>query len=150
MLKFADGRPFSIGRCSYWDHLSAGQLETPRIVISVQIGGFLTSATVDTGGVYLICDPGMQEFLSLNRDGSLGTDTLLIQGCRYKGHLYRLSVTLLAEQGENLESEVTAFIPRLSPGQEWTLSSFLGLQGCLEFLRFAIDPGANAFYFGPL
>ena len=29
------------------------------------------------------------------------------------------------------------------------LPSFLGLMGCLERMRFAVDPLDNTFYFGP-
>lgn len=123
---------------------------TPRITIVVQIGGFQTQAVVDTGGVYLVCDPEIPDLLDLNSRASLGVDTLVIRGYEYVGDLYRLPIRLLAEEGESLELEVTAFIPYLSPGQEWQTPSFLGLQGCLEFLRFAVDPGANVFYFGPL
>jgi len=150
MLQFADGRPFATGVCPYWDLLSSERPGNPRIVVGVWIGGFQTQAVVDTGGVYLVCDPGMEDLLDLSPGTSLGVDTLLIRGYRYEGYLHRLRVTLLAEQGEDLELEVTAFIPHLALGQGWQFPSFLGLQGCLEFLRFAVDPGANAFYFGPL
>jgi hypothetical protein len=34
--------------------------------------------------------------------------------------------------------------------QPWMHPSILGLSGCLEALRFAVDPKTNLFYFGPL
>jgi len=123
---------------------------TPRIIVAVQIGDFQTQAAVDTGGVYLVCDPEIPELLDLEQSTSLGMDDLVIRGYKYRGQLYRLPIKFPAEEGEGFELEVTAFIPRLGPGQEWHFPSFLGLQGCLEFLRFAVDPGANIFYFGPL
>lgn len=150
VLQFADGRPFATGACSYWDQPISDSIETPRIVVGVRIGGSQTHAAVDTGGVYFVCDPGISELLDLHPSASLGVDALLIRGYRYEGHLQRLIITMLAEEGESLPLEVTAFIPHLAPEQEWRFPSFLGLQGCLEFLRFAIDPGANAFFFGPL
>lgn len=76
-------------------------------------------------------------------------NSLTVRGIKYQGQLYRLPIKFLAAEGESFELEVTAFIPHLEPGQEWLFPSFLGLQGCLEFLRFAVDPGANVFYFGP-
>jgi hypothetical protein len=150
VLQFADGRPFATGICLYRDQLASGRIETSRIVVRVSIGGFQTQAVVDTGGVYLVCDPEISDLLSLSTRADLGVDTLVIRGYKYESRLQRLTITMLAEEGENLELNVTAFIPCLAPGQEWRFPSFLGLQGCLEFLRFAVDPGANAFYFGPL
>lgn len=150
ILQFADGRPFATGACPYWDQLSLDRTETPRILVAICIGDSQTQAVVDTGGVYLVCDPEIPDLLSLNPSTSLGVTNLIIRGYKYTGHLQRLTITMLAEEGESLELEVTAFIPRLDPEQEWRFPSFLGLQGCLEFLRFAVDPGANVFYFGRL
>ena len=150
MLQFADGRPFATGACPYWDQLSPEHAETPRIVVSIWVGGSQTQAVVDTGGVYLVCDPEISDLLRLDPSTGLGVTALVIRGYKYVGRLQRLTITMLAEEGESLELEVTAFIPQLVPGQEWQFPSFLGLQGCLEFLRFAVDPKANVFYFGPL
>ncbi|MBM4429741.1 MAG: hypothetical protein FJ026_05235 [Chloroflexi bacterium] len=150
VLQFADGRAFATGACPYRDQPTFDRTRTPRITIAVWIGGFQTQAVVDTGGVYLVCDPEIRDLLNLNPSASLGIATLVIRGYEYRGDLHRVGMTLLAKQGESLELEVTAFIPRLDPGQEWRFPSLLGLQGCLEFLRFAVDPGTNVFYFGPL
>jgi hypothetical protein len=150
VLQFADGRPFATGACLYRDQLASGRAETSRVVVRVSISGFQTQAVVDTGGVYLVCDPEISDLLDLTLGASLDVDTLVIRGYKYEGYLQRVTITMLAEEGENLELDVTAFIPQLSPGQEWQFPSFLGLQGCLEFLRLAIDPSANTFYFGPL
>jgi hypothetical protein len=150
VLQFTDGRPFTTGACPYWDQPPSGHTATPRITIVVKIEDFGTQAVVDTGGVYLVCDPEISDLLDLNSSTSLGVSTLLIRGYEYVGDLHRLIITLVAEEGESLELEVTAFVPQLDSGEEWQKPSFLGLQGCLEFLRFAIDPGNNVFYFGPL
>jgi hypothetical protein len=151
-LQFADGRPFTTGLCHYedWEQTSPGQTETPRIFVCLGIGGFQTQAALDTGGVYLVCDPETADLLDPSSGASLGVHELLIRGCRYNGDLRKLTIRIQAEEGKSLELEVTAFIPRLAHGQEWRLPSVLGLQGCLEFLRFAVDPGANTFYFGPI
>lgn len=150
MLQFTNGHLFATGACSYWDQRPSDHTTTPRIVVAVQIDGFQTQAVVDTGGVYLVCDPEIPALLELDPSTSLGMAELIIRGYKYKGQLYRLPIRFLAEEGESIELEVTAFTPRLESGQEWRFPSFLGLQGCLEFLRFAVDPGANVFYFGPL
>jgi len=150
VLWFTDGTSFATGACLYWDQRPSDHTTTSRIIVAVQIGDVQTQAAVDTGGVYLVCDPEILEFLDLDPSTSLGVNNLTIRGVKYQGQLYRLPIKFPAAEGESFELEVTAFIPRLEPGQEWLFPSFLGLQGCLEFLRFAVDPGANVFYFGPL
>jgi len=149
-LQFADGRPFATGACLYWDWSSSERRETSRILINIRLGGSQTQAVVDTGGVYFVCEPGIADLLDLDPSASLGTVTLKIRGERCEGSLHRHAITFVAESGESLERDVTIFVPRLRYGQEWLLPSFLGLQGCLEFLRFAVDPSSNTFYFGGL
>ena len=61
------------------------------------------------------------------------------------GDLYRLPITLPAEEGENLEVEATIF---LSP--DWRGENFVGYLGLLQRIRFAVDPQSNLFYFGDL
>jgi hypothetical protein len=51
----------------------------------------------------------------------------------------------LAEIGESYDTEGTFFI---SP--DWPAGrTFLGYSGLLDSIRFALDPQANHFYFGP-
>lgn len=45
--------------------------------------------------------------------------------------------------------DVTAFVPHLTPGENWPFPTFLGWHCCLERIRFAIDPAEEKFYFGP-
>ena len=150
LLQHADGWPFATGSCPYLDHLAPRRSTKPRIFIPIAIGASSTQAAVDTGGVYFICDPELLGLLGLPSSPSLGRETVRIRGVDYKGHLHRLSIALQAVDGKGLQLKVTAFVPHLDPDQEWMLPNFLGLQGCLEFLRFAVDPAENMFYFGPV
>ncbi len=59
------------------------------------------------------------------------------------GALYRVPVKLLADEGEPLQMEATVF---LSP--DWQGPNFIGYEGLLQRIRFAVDPQANQFYFG--
>ena len=59
------------------------------------------------------------------------------------GALYRVAVTIEAEEGESLDVEATVF---LSP--DWRGPNFIGYQGLLQRIRFAVDPETNLFYFG--
>ena len=54
----------------------------------------------------------------------------------------------MADEGSDLEIETTAFVPVLDESEIWELPMFLGMQGCLERVRFAIDPTKERFYFG--
>lgn len=61
------------------------------------------------------------------------------------GFLVRVPFLLIAEEGESLETEGTFFVPVDWPSG----TSFLGYSGLLDSIRFALDPMANDFYFGP-
>ena len=61
----------------------------------------------------------------------------------FEGALFRGLITLPADRGEPLDVEATIF---LSP--EWTRPNFLGYQGLLQRIHFAVDPEHNLFYFG--
>ncbi len=149
LLQFSDGRPFATGLTHYLDCPTTDPTRTTRIVIPIGIGDSQTEAVVDTGGVYLVCHPEIGDWEESLLGDSLGTDKLRIGQNEIKGKLFRVEITLAAEHGNSLALQVTALVPEWDPGETWPLPTFLGLQGCLEFLRFAIDPGANAFYFGP-
>jgi hypothetical protein len=62
------------------------------------------------------------------------------------GRLVRLPLAILADRGEG-EDYVSA--PTVFVSRQWTLGTFLGYSGLLEFMRFALDPQRNHFYFGP-
>jgi hypothetical protein len=64
---------------------------------------------------------------------------------RVRGTLFRGLIALLADGGEPLEVDATIFI---SP--DWTGPNFIGYQGLLQRIRFAIDPETNLFYFGQI
>ncbi len=63
----------------------------------------------------------------------------------FQGALYRLPVRIHADEGESLEVEATVF---LSP--DWPGPNFVGYQGLLQRIRFAVDPETNLFYFGQI
>lgn len=150
MLHFEDGRPFSQGASVFSYRPATEQDTTPRIIVSVQIEDVCTESAVDTGGVYLVCDPEIADLLELDLRDGLDATKLLIRGVEVRGALHRVSLTLLAQQGQSLELEVTAFIPCLQSDEPWYLPPVMGLVGCLERLRFAVDPTTDMFYFGSI
>ena len=60
-----------------------------------------------------------------------------------------IELRLLADEGDSLTVDATAFIPDVE--EYWgDLPTFIGLTGFLERLRFAVDPSTDTFYFGSL
>jgi hypothetical protein len=99
-------------------------------------------ALLDTGSQWCVlaptvaealgCVPVEEESLRLHtRFGSL------------VGHLERLPIRFHADEGDSSELQATWFI-----SDEWPGPTIVGWKGCLERLRFALDPDENAFYFG--
>jgi hypothetical protein len=100
-------------------------------------------AVVDTGAPWCIFEPIVakvlaRNFLPLQRQVSLSTRLGVIRGA-----LYRVAITIEADEGDSLNLESTVF---LSP--EWRGPNFIGYQGLLQRIRFAVDPETNLFYFG--
>jgi hypothetical protein len=61
----------------------------------------------------------------------------------FHGRLHRGLITLLADTGEPLDVPSTVFVT-----PDWPGPNFLGYQGLLQRIRFAVDPESNLFYFG--
>jgi hypothetical protein len=140
---------FAIGAARYSDHL-AGYTVAAQIVLPVRVGGiFTTQAVVDTGSTWCILNPDIVAFLSGTVEETYTpAESLVIRGTRYQGRLVRVEIRFQAEVGEDLEVEATAFVPTLAPGEVWGVPDFIGLEGCLQRVRFAVDPGENVFYYG--
>jgi hypothetical protein len=138
LLTGAAGEPFATGQlpCSSQPALPGERLT--RLFLQVEIAGVTSPAVVDTGAAYLIVDPTIAGRVGLQHAAALDRDELVIRGFRCRGSLHRVPVTLVASDGESLTFEATAFLPETETQGDWTLPSFLGWQGCLERIRFAV------------
>ena len=151
LLSYGNGKSFATGGVDYWYAPATINDLTSRILLPIEIEGVPVNAIVDTGAPYVVCDPELAELLKLDPADVLGTERLLVRGYWVTGHLYRLNMTFPADQGETLSVTATVFVPDIASRQSWGhWPSFIGLSGCLERMRFAIDPGTDTFYFGPL
>ena len=150
-LVFSTGEPFALGVTGYDYRPATSHETTPRLVFEVAIEGILAEAVVDTGGVYLLCHPDIARRLSLTPTEALsGVQAILFRGAMVHGRLYRLTLTLLADEGEDVTIQTTAFVPEPEEAEHWgDLPCILGLYGCVERARFAVDPRTEHFYFGP-
>jgi len=149
-LALPTGEPFAIGVTGYDYRPATSQETTPRVVLEVAIEGIVVEAVVDTGGVYLFCNPAIARRLSLTPAEALsGVQAILFRGVTVAGRLYRLSLTLLADAGADVTIETTAFVPEPEEAEHWgDRPCLLGLFGCLERARFAVDPHTEQCYFG--
>ena len=99
---------------------------------------------VDTAAPWCIFEPTVGDFVRENfylvsRDVSLSTRLGIFRGDLYRGPLF-----FEALEGEPLDVEATVFV-----SSDWPPGmSFLGYEGLLQRIRFAVDPEVNLFYFG--
>jgi hypothetical protein len=138
------------GKVQYLDQYRED--DDPRIVIPVRFGTSEapTLAIVDTGGLWCILDPREAELVGLDPAHGDQFRNFIIRGARYDGYIYRIAISIDADEGKHLTAEGTIFVPRLYDDEEWVLPNFLGLRGFLERIRFAVDPVTNSFYFGAI
>jgi hypothetical protein len=136
------GVPFAGGRARYLDSAPGGR--GAKIVIKLELEGLADPLTahVDTGAEWSMIHADVAADLGLlDLEGE--TVSISTRVGRIRGKLVRHAVRLLADEGESLDMETTLFV-----ASDWRQGNFLGYRGCLEFLRFAFDPGARDFYFG--
>ena len=145
MLKLA-GVTFTQGRSTFLDHHSKVPEPTAKIYVRLLLGDIrlAVDAQVDTGAAWSVLDPETAQSLGLlDSDGPL--TSIETRFGRMEGRLVRIPVLFVADEGEALDTEGTFFIsPDWPPGR-----TFLGYSGLLDSIRFALDPQANQFYFGP-
>lgn len=139
-----DGLPFVTGVAGYLDHGEERESEA-RIFVQVELRPFgAFSAMVDTAAPFCILKPDLARQVESSLE-PLEPATLISRLGETKGRLYRGDVTILADRGEPLEVDTLIFL-----SQDWKGGNFIGYGGLLQRIRFAVDPGANLFYFGDL
>jgi hypothetical protein len=102
-------------------------------------------AVVDTAAPWCIFKPDLARRLMSTFEELTGNVALSTRLGVFRGGLFRGSITLPADEGQSLDVQVTAF---LCP--DWPGENFIGYEGLLQRIRFAVDPGSNSFYFGRL
>jgi hypothetical protein len=140
---------FACGRTHYTDHYP-GQYDTARIVVLIGLARLPPlEAVVDTGAPWCILDPSVAELVDeIAYDAGAQPQVLQTRWGTVEGWLHRLTISLLAEEGNSLEFETTVLVPTQPPGALWDRPNFIGLNNFLNRIRFAVDPNENVFYFG--
>lgn len=149
MLTLA-GESFTIGRARFLDRIPDSREPTAKIFVKVKFPRLQADleqswfAQVDTGASWSILNREVARDLgALDGDGSLisiSTRLGLIAG-----RLERMSVALVADEGESTEVDATVFVSR-----DWIGPTFLGYSGFLDRVRIAIDPSSDSVFFGPV
>ena len=145
MLLYSDGARFSSSVANYFD--GYGTIGTDnRIYISAQFDTLpRTFALVDTGAPWSVLPKKKAKELNPNYlNEVLETKTLSIRGEQEEGVLIRIPITIYADEGEDITIEGTVFVP----DNERDIPDFIGLEGVLNRIRFAIDPHNCSFFFG--
>jgi len=150
LLNFEDDSPFATGVATYNPTPIPGGDDTQRIRVYIEVDEEMEEAILDTGGQYFWCTQDMVKRVAFGE--TLGEKTIKLKGEYVHGTLARISIFLLADEGESLPVEVTAFLPDLNPefGPAFLPFPYLGFHNCMERVRFAVDPSQNQdrFYFG--
>lgn len=151
MLLHKDGSTFATGVTPLRFGPASTSEASIRAIINVNVDGFQTEGFIDTGGVFFILNPEIAKAIGLTPDAQ-NLETIMWRGMHISGSLHRMTLELHASDGYGLRLEATSFVPFMKDGDEWVrnLPCVLGLQGCLDRMRFAIDPVNDNFYFGPL
>ena len=150
MLRLEDGSLFTSGVAPIRFGPASSSEKSIRAIINVKIEGFQTEGFIDTGGVFFLINPEVASAIGITPDPT-DTETLLWRGIHVGGSLHRMNLGILASDGSGLRLEATAFVPFNGEDELLVnLPCILGLQGCLDRMKFAIDPSEDKFYFGPI
>lgn len=144
ILRHSNGQDFSTGRAKYHDSDNSSQGVTAKIYVKITFASFGCPilALLDTGAAWSILDAEIAEALDLFDDAGEIVPISTRKGS-YQFRLKRVNLEILADHGTSLSFEATVAVQR-----DWKHGTFIGYQGLLERMKFAVDPFDNFFYFG--
>jgi hypothetical protein len=102
-------------------------------------------ALLDTGAEWCVLRPDIATALGYDFTPDPVVPPLETRFGKLYGRLERIPIIFEAEEGEDLEVPATWFI-----SEDWPGSVVIGWKGCLERMRFALDPSEDGFYFAKL
>jgi hypothetical protein len=143
------GNEFTTSRVRY-DYKPATTGETTnRIHIPIEVSGIRAEAVLDTGAPYCVMAPWLAAAAGIGAKGGLEDVTMRVRNGKITGQLHRVQLRLLADEGEDVEVDAVTVIPDVRGAHDMgDLPCFIGMRGCLEAIRFALDPGNDLFFFG--
>lgn len=142
------GQPFTTGVLSYRDNDSDRKRKQASIYIPLDIplplGKVTVLAFLDTGAPYLIVGPDEIEVLGLKPASDAAQIRMVTRIGTIEGFLAKVDLMIPAENGDSLQFQATVFA-----SDKWTEGIFLGYDGCMSNINFAVQPQQNKFFFGP-
>jgi aspartyl protease len=102
-------------------------------------------ALLDTASQWCILSAWVASSLGFDLEAASPEARLSTRFGELRGRLERIPVYFVAEEGESVEVEATWFLSEGCIGPP-----VIGWKGCLERVRFALDPGEEQFYFAEL
>jgi hypothetical protein len=134
------------GRSVYGADVANG---THRLFVAVtcQIGTHPDrfDGLLDPAAEWCVLTPRIARDLSLLSDTGEGDTRLHSRFGTITGDLIRIPLIFPSVEGEKVTVDATWFV-----SADWPGPLVIGWKGCLERLRFALDPGDESFYFGEL
>lgn len=137
------------GKCSL-DHPSG----TDNLLVAIPccleglplVDGFpsIQYALLDTAAEWCILPGAIVRLLDLDLTPDPDTLPYCTRRGTFHGRFERLSLTLIATEGQKVEVNATFFIC------DWTGPIIVGWRGCLERIRFGLDPSTGMWYFASL
>jgi len=102
-------------------------------------------ALLDTGSEWCVLPPEVAQESGFDLMPDPATAPLHTRFGLIYGRLERVTITLIADQGHDLDVPATCFL-----SEDWPGPLVLGWKGFLERIRFSVDPNEEPFYFASL
>jgi hypothetical protein len=104
-------------------------------------------ALIDTAAKWCVLPVEIATRLGLDLTPDLDMAPLETRFGRLSGKLERRTLTLIAQEGQDVEVDATFFVC-----SDWHYPMVVGWKGCLERICFGVDPSKETchFYFAPI
>lgn len=113
------------------------------VAIECLVGDYSVNALLDTGSQWCILPARIAAAMAEGGASDAPREQMSTRFGTITGRLLRLPLALVAEEGETLDVEAMWFV-----SIEWPGPAIIGWKGCLERVRFALDPTEEQLYFG--
>lgn len=101
-----------------------------------------TLAMLDTASKFTVIPADLAPHVGLDTSSSSADISLSTRFGSFDGYLVRLDIEFCADAGEPIRTDCAAVVC-----PNWPSGPVIGWKGCLEGLRFGLDPQINRFYF---
>lgn len=135
------------GAAPYLSNVESG-IGKLTLVVWCELGGGEEPlrAFLDSGAQWAMLPGDIAASVGIDAQGEgLGRRTLHTRLGSFNGCLERHPITLTATEGENVTFDATWFV-----SDDWWGPIVLGWNGCLDRVRFAVDPEDERFLFGAI